>query len=52
VDISSSNFPRLVVNPNSGEPVGGHTHAVKCNNTVYIGADLPAHALLPIIPED
>ena len=26
VDISSSNWPRLDVNPNTGEPIGRHTH--------------------------
>ncbi len=26
VDVSSSNFPRLERNPNTGEPIGRHTH--------------------------
>ena len=26
VDVSSSNFPRLELNPNTGEPIGRHTH--------------------------
>ncbi|MDA1280988.1 MAG: CocE/NonD family hydrolase, partial [Chloroflexi bacterium] len=34
IDISSSNFPRLDVNPNTGEPVGRHTHLVKATNTI------------------
>ena len=28
VDMSSSNWPRLDVNPNTGEPIGRHTHQV------------------------
>jgi putative CocE/NonD family hydrolase len=32
LDISSSNFPRFDVNPNTGEPVGRHTHSVVARN--------------------
>jgi putative CocE/NonD family hydrolase len=35
LDISSSNFPRFDVNPNTGEPIGRHTHTVVARNTVY-----------------
>ncbi|MEJ7662127.1 MAG: CocE/NonD family hydrolase [Hymenobacter sp.] len=28
IDVSSSNFPRLERNPNTGEPIGRHTHHV------------------------
>ena len=28
IDVSSSNFPRLERNPNTGEPIGRHTHMV------------------------
>ncbi len=35
VDISSSNWPRLDVNPNTGEPMGRHTHQVVAEQTVY-----------------
>ncbi len=28
IDVSSSNFPRLERNPNTGEPIGRHTHEV------------------------
>jgi predicted acyl esterase len=28
LDVSSSNFPRLDLNPNTGEPIGRHTHQV------------------------
>ena len=50
VDISSSNFPRFDVNPNTGEPVGQHTHAIVAKNTVYCDRDRPSHVTLPIIP--
>jgi putative CocE/NonD family hydrolase len=45
VDISSSNFPRLERNPNTGEPIGRHTHTVVAENTVHGG-----HIVLPVIP--
>ena len=41
VDISSSNWPRLDVNPNTGEPMGRHTHQVVAEQTVYADADAP-----------
>ncbi len=50
IDISSSNFPRLDVNPNTGEPVGRHTHMVKARNTVYMDRERPSQVVLPIIP--
>ncbi|MBI3979990.1 MAG: CocE/NonD family hydrolase [Chloroflexi bacterium] len=50
LDISSSNFPRFDVNPNTGEPVGQHTHAVAADNTLYHDAEHPSHVVLPIIP--
>jgi uncharacterized protein len=50
IDVSSSNFPRLDVNPNTGEPCGRHTHTRIAHNTVYVDRDHPSHVLLPIIP--
>jgi putative CocE/NonD family hydrolase len=47
VDISSSNFPRFDVNPNTGEPVGRHTHTQVATNTVHCGK---SHVVLPVIP--
>ena len=43
VDISSSNWPRLDVNPNTGEPMGRHTHQVVAEQTVYVDAERPSH---------
>jgi len=45
VDVSSSNFPRLERNPNTGEPIGKHTHMVKAAQTVFGGT-----VELPVIP--
>ena len=50
VDVSSSNFPRFDVNPNTGEPVGRHTRMVTADNTVHTSTDHPSHVVLPIIP--
>jgi uncharacterized protein len=42
IDVSSSNFPRLDRNPNTGEPIGRHTHMVPAEQTVFSGhVDLP-----------
>src|SRR5262249_57510156 len=51
VDISSSNFPRFDVNPNTGEPLQQHRRMVVAENTVYHDANHPSHILLPIIPK-
>jgi putative CocE/NonD family hydrolase len=37
VDISSSNFPRFDVNPNTGEPLGTNRRWQSTDNTVYHG---------------
>ena len=50
VDIASSNFPRLEVNPGTGEPVGRHTHSVSAKNTIYFGGDTSSHVVLPVVP--
>jgi putative CocE/NonD family hydrolase len=45
VDVSSSNFPRLDRNPNTGEPIGRHTHEIVAENAVHSGS-----IVLPVIP--
>jgi predicted acyl esterase len=50
LDISSSNFPRFDLNPNTGEPMGRHTHSVAAQNTVHFDTDHASHVVLPIIP--
>ncbi len=50
LDISSSNFPRFDVNPNTGEPLNGHRRMVTAINTIYHDSTRPSHVILPIIP--
>src|SRR5204863_3503810 len=50
LDISSSNFPRFDVNPNTGEPLNGNRRTVTATNTIYHDAAHPSHVMLPIIP--
>ena len=50
LDVSSSNWPRLDVNPNTGEPIGRHTHTVVAEQAVYADAEHPSHVVLPVIP--
>tara|TARA_B110000116_G_C16798901_1_gene568848 strand:- start:3549 stop:5402 length:1854 start_codon:yes stop_codon:yes gene_type:complete len=50
IDISSSNFPRFDVNPNTGEPLGKHRRSITADNTIYHDADHPSHVILPILP--
>ena len=51
LDVSSSNFPRLDLNPNTGEPIGRHTHEQAADQTVYVDAQHPSHVVLPVIPQ-
>ena len=50
LDISSSNFPRFDVNPNTGEPLNAHRRMVIATNTIYHDAAHPSQVILPIIP--
>jgi putative CocE/NonD family hydrolase len=50
VDISSSNFPRFDVNPNTGEPLGKSRRMVTADNTIHHNATYPSHIVLPIAP--
>jgi putative CocE/NonD family hydrolase len=50
IDISSSNFPRFDVNPNTGAPQGKGLTRQTARNTVYMDRQRPSHAVLPIIP--
>ena len=50
VDISSSNFPRLDVNPNTGGAVGLSHRKVIVENAIYHDVERPSHIVLPIIP--
>ncbi len=51
LDISSSNFPRFDVNPNTGEPLQQHRRTVIATNTIHHDAAHPSHIVLPLVPE-
>ena len=46
LDVSSSNFPRFDVNPNTGEPLGRNTRTQVALNTVHHSTDRPSHVVL------
>lgn len=50
VDISSSNFPRFDINPNTGEPLNNNRRWRTAENSVYHDPQHPSHIVLPIIP--
>ena len=49
VDISSSNFPRFDVNPNTGEPLNNNRRMQTATNTVLHDKAHPSHIVLPIV---
>jgi hypothetical protein len=52
IDISSSNFPRFDVNPNTGGPVGVQTPTPRvARNTVYFDATHPSAIVLPVVEQ-
>jgi uncharacterized protein len=50
VDISSSNFPRFDVNPNTGEPLNNNRRWLPAVNTVYHERDHPSRIVLSVVP--
>jgi len=50
LDVSSSNFPRFDVNPNTGEPLQEHRRMQTAINTVYHDAQRPSCIFLPVLP--
>lgn len=50
VDISSSNFPRFDINPNTGEPLNDNRRTQVAHNTIYLDAKHPSQIILPVIP--
>jgi len=49
--VSSSNFPRFDVNPNTGEPIAQQTRMVIAHQTILHDAARPSHVVLPVIPD-
>ena len=50
LDISSSNWPRFDVNPNTGKPLGRHMGRHPAHQTVYHDPRRASHIVLPIQP--
>lgn len=49
VDLSSSNFPRFDVNPNTGEPLNDNRRTQAATNTIFHDHHHPSHIVLPIV---
>ena len=50
LDVSSSNFPKFDVNPNTGEPEGAGRQKRVAVNTVFTDAARPSHMVFPLVP--
>ncbi len=50
IDVSSSNFPRFDVNPNTGEPLNDNRRWKIAENSIYTGPQHASHIILPVIP--
>jgi len=50
LDISSSSFPEYDLNPNTGEPLGAHTHTQAATQTVFVDGLRASHIVLPLQP--
>ena len=49
LDISSSNFPRFDVNPNTGGAMGNDRRVEVAHQAIYHDADHPSHVVLPVM---
>jgi uncharacterized protein len=50
LDVSSSNYPRFDVNPNTGDLLGTYRRMVVANNTVWHDSARPSQVVLPVVP--
>ena len=50
LDLSSSNYPRFDLNPNTGDPLGVSGRTVPADVTIHHDAEHPSHLLLPVVP--
>jgi len=50
LDVSSSNFPRIDRNLNTGGPIGFETEWRVAENTVHHAERYPSRLVLPVIP--
>ena len=51
VDVSSSNFPRFDINPNTGERLNDHRRMQTATNVIHHSEKYPSRIILPIIPQ-
>ena len=49
VELSSSNYPRFDVNPNTGEPLGRQTHTRTALNTIHHNVEHPSRLELSVV---
>lgn len=49
LEVSSSNFPRFDVNPNTGEPLAQHRRTAVAENTLHHSAEHPSALVLPVV---
>jgi putative CocE/NonD family hydrolase len=49
LDVSSSNFPRFDVNPNTGGPLGAERRVEVAHQEISLDAAHPSHVVLPLI---
>jgi putative CocE/NonD family hydrolase len=52
LDVSSSNFPRFDVNPNTGEAIGRERRRVMADNTVFHERRRASRVVLPVLPAE
>ena len=50
LDISSSNFPRFDVNPNTGRPVSTERCSITADNTIHTGPEHPSSLTVRVLP--
>ena len=50
LDVTSSNFPRIDRNMNTGNPLGADAEGIPAVQTVYHDATFASHLYLPVIP--
>jgi len=50
IDISSSNFPRFDLNPNTGEPLGTSRRMIPADNSIHHDERHASYVVLPIAP--
>ena len=50
LDVSSSNFPRFDLNPNTGEPLNDNRRSATAENAVWHDPEHPSHIVLPVVP--